>query len=44
MIGTSCQVGHSDNLVFDVEELVAGQGESRSFTLELEDDQTVVVT
>lgn len=44
LVGTGRQVGHSDDFVLDVEELVAGKREGRSFTLELEDDQSVVMT
>lgn len=34
----------ANNLVLDVEELVARQGKRRALTLELEDNETIVVT
>ena len=43
-IRSSSKVTHSDHLVSDVEERVVGQCKRGSFPLELEDDQTIVVS
>jgi hypothetical protein len=39
-----CQVGHADDFILDVEELIAREGKGRSFPFEFENDQTVIVT
>jgi len=38
------QIAHSDGLVSDVEQTVSSERESGTFPLELEDDETIIVT